>query len=229
VDDRGEREKIFTARKATLSLPFSRRGIEFTPRTGCYRGNGWILIRREIASGEPGQVSLCSDQLGRGLEHRLEGDQKDSGRYGPAAITAITSSHHCWETSATSEAPSVDSSISWDSRICLTTRTAGKGGTGIDSCIRVLLETGCPEQYDLLEDAMKNCEHFVFWSCDPDSTRAGMRAGIRDLAHVAQRTGQENGLHRSLLQLYGGPHADKWIAPGRERTPHWRSHRLCVA
>ena len=29
---------------------------------------------------------------------------------------------------------------------------------------------GIPEQYDLLEDALKNTEMIVFWSSDPEST-----------------------------------------------------------
>ena len=35
---------------------------------------------------------------------------------------------------------------------------------------------GLPEQYDLLEDALKNTEMIVFWSADPEAT-SGIYAG----------------------------------------------------
>jgi len=60
---------------------------------------------------------------------------------------------------------------------------------------------------------MKNTELLIFWSTIPIRPRGGMRPGIRDLACVAQRDGKEDDLHRSLLQLYGRPMADKWLAP----------------
>ena len=33
---------------------------------------------------------------------------------------------------------------------------------------------GIPEQYDLLEDALKHTEMIVFWSADPESTGGGI-------------------------------------------------------
>ncbi|MEM2163572.1 MAG: molybdopterin-dependent oxidoreductase, partial [Candidatus Bathyarchaeia archaeon] len=74
---------------------------------------------------------------------------------------------------------------------------------------------GTPEQYDLLEDALKHCEMIVFWSSDPDSTRA---IGYQ---------GYESAPWRQWLKELGvkmvfiDPHfnytaalfADKWIAP----------------
>ena len=37
---------------------------------------------------------------------------------------------------------------------------------------------GIPEQYDLLEDALKNTEMIVFWSSDPESTGGGIYAAF---------------------------------------------------
>jgi len=73
---------------------------------------------------------------------------------------------------------------------------------------------GIPEQYDLLEDALKNTEMIVFWSSDPEST-----SGIY--------TGQESTLRRFWLKELGvkiifiDPYynstainlSDKWLAP----------------
>ncbi len=73
---------------------------------------------------------------------------------------------------------------------------------------------GLPEQYDLLEDALKNTEMMVFWSADPEAT-SGIYAG------------QESTLRRFWLKDLGikmvfiDPFynftamnlADKWLAP----------------
>ena len=49
---------------------------------------------------------------------------------------------------------------------------------------------GMPEQYDLLEDSLKNAEMIVFWSNDPDSTRGTY-------------TGQESAMWRLWLKEKG--------------------------
>ena len=73
---------------------------------------------------------------------------------------------------------------------------------------------GMPEQYDLLEDALKHAELIVHWSSDPDTTR-GLYSG------------QESAIWRVWLkelgikQIFIDPHnnytscihGDKWIAP----------------
>ncbi len=73
---------------------------------------------------------------------------------------------------------------------------------------------GMPEQYDLLEDALKNTDLVIHWSSDPDTTR-GLYGG------------QESAIWRLWLkelgikQIFIDPHnnytscihADKWIAP----------------
>ena len=73
---------------------------------------------------------------------------------------------------------------------------------------------GLPEQYDLLEDALKNTEMIVHWGNDPDSTH-----GVYG--------GQESAIWRLWLkqlgikQIFIDPfcnytavlQADKWIAP----------------
>jgi molybdopterin guanine dinucleotide-containing S/N-oxide reductase-like protein len=73
---------------------------------------------------------------------------------------------------------------------------------------------GPPEQFDLLEDVMKNTDLIVFWSNDPDSNRGAYN-------------GQDSAIWRVWLKQLGkrmifiDPHcnytagiqADKWIAP----------------
>ena len=89
---------------------------------------------------------------------------------------------------------------------------------------------GIPEQYDLLEDALKNTEMMVYWSSDPDG-------------EPMIYTGQESTPWRFWLkqlgvqQVFIDPHynftainhADKWFAP-RPGTDAALAggHRLCL-
>jgi anaerobic selenocysteine-containing dehydrogenase len=73
---------------------------------------------------------------------------------------------------------------------------------------------GIPEQYDLLEDALKHTEMVVFWSCDPETTQGAYgcfestprRFWLKDL-----------GVKMVFIDPYfnntAGLHADKWLAP----------------
>ena len=73
---------------------------------------------------------------------------------------------------------------------------------------------GAPEQYDLLEDAMKNTELFVVWSGDPDSTRgiyggqdgATWRLWLKELGKKIIFIDPFCNYTATIL-------ADKWIAP----------------
>lgn len=135
--------------------------------------------------------------------------------YGPSAISGITSSHHNWGTVGYKLGPFMrffntlgftfifDNPDSWEGFHWGAIHTWG-----------FYWRLGAPEQYDLLEDALKNTELIIYWSNDPDSTR-----GIY--------TGQESALWRLWLreagkrQIFIDPFcnytatimADKWIAP----------------
>jgi len=135
--------------------------------------------------------------------------------YGPAAITSIHSSHHnygnigyrfsTWRRffhllGFTEIFENPDSWEGWH--------------WGADHVYGFYWRLGVPEQYDLLEDALKNTDLVVYWSHDPDSTDYGFG-------------GQEFTRWRLLLrelgkkQIFIDPYcnytaailADKWIAP----------------
>jgi len=73
---------------------------------------------------------------------------------------------------------------------------------------------GIPDQYDLLEDALKNAEMIVYWSADPETT-------------LCTYGGQESAMYRQWLRKLGKKqvvidpfcnftgviYADKWLAP----------------
>ena len=135
--------------------------------------------------------------------------------YGPAAITGITSSHHNWGAIFYKLGPFwrffdllgftsiFDNPDSWEGFHWGAVHTYG-----------FYWRLGGPEQYDLLEDALKNTDLMVYWSHDPDTTRGCY-------------TGQENTIWRLWLreagkkQIFIDPFcnytaavlADKWIAP----------------
>jgi molybdopterin guanine dinucleotide-containing S/N-oxide reductase-like protein len=93
--------------------------------------------------------------------------------YGGAAITGLTSSHHNWGIvgykmgpflrfmGMLEYTPVLDNPDSWEGWHWGATHTYG-----------FFWRLGVPEQYDLLEDTLKHAEMIVFWSNDPDTTRA---------------------------------------------------------
>jgi len=92
--------------------------------------------------------------------------------YGGSAITGMTSSHHNWGIVGykmgpfhrfmhmLNYTPVLDNPDSWEGWHWGATHTYG-----------FYWRLGMPEQFDLLEDALKHTEMIVFWSNDPDSTR----------------------------------------------------------
>lgn len=134
--------------------------------------------------------------------------------YGPAAISGWNSSHHMWGTVHVCYGPfarflnilggtrQMHNPNSWEGFFW--------GGVHVWGFQKNI---GTPDQSDLLEDVMKNCELLVFWGCDPEATwgYAGQeslrwRLWLRDLG---------------IKQIFIDPYcnftarrfAHKWIAP----------------
>ena len=74
---------------------------------------------------------------------------------------------------------------------------------------------GVPEQYDLLEDALKHTEMVVFWSSDPESTGRGIHSAFESTSRRFWM--QELGIKMVFVNPYYTPTAelfsDKWFAP----------------
>jgi molybdopterin guanine dinucleotide-containing S/N-oxide reductase-like protein len=141
--------------------------------------------------------------------------QRIRSQYGPSAIMSRPSSHHNWgnfgyRTSVWARffnligfTEILDNPDSWEGWHWGATHTYG-----------FFWRFGLPEQYDLLEDALKNTELIIQWGNDPDSTH-----GVYG--------GQESAIWRLWLKQLGVKQihidpfcnytaviqADKWIAP----------------
>lgn len=141
--------------------------------------------------------------------------QRVREKYGPSAIAAMTSSHHNWglvgyKMSAFSRffnllgyTPVMDNPDSWEGWHWGATHTYGFNW-----------RLGMPEPYDMLEDALQNAEMIVFWSNDPDSTRAvydGSDSAIwrQWLREKGVATAFIDPFHNYTAANMGG----KWIAP----------------
>jgi molybdopterin guanine dinucleotide-containing S/N-oxide reductase-like protein len=135
--------------------------------------------------------------------------------YGPAAITAMTSSHHNWGLLHYKFGPFgrffnmlgyttlMDNPDSWEGAHWGAIHTWG-----------YFWLLGHSDNYDMLEEALKNTEQVIFWSVDPNSS-------------CYQYWGQESAIWRIWLRELGikavfidpycnataGVLGDKWLAP----------------
>jgi len=135
--------------------------------------------------------------------------------YGPAAMLATPGSHHLWGhvgyrhsaffrfmnlTGYTSAEHNPDSWEGW--------HWGGMHMWGFSHRL------GIPEQYDLLEDALKNTEMIVFWSSDPETT-GGIYSAFEST--IRRQWLKELGVKMIFIDPYynhtAGLLSDKWFAP----------------
>jgi anaerobic selenocysteine-containing dehydrogenase len=135
--------------------------------------------------------------------------------YGPAAITAMTSSHHNWGFLHYKLGPLgrffnilgyttlFDNPDSWEGWQWGAVHTWG-----------FWWRLGHCEQSELLQDALKNTEQIIFWSVDPNST-SYMYSGQDNL--IWRIWMKELGIKFVVIDPYcnctAGTMGDKWIAP----------------
>jgi anaerobic selenocysteine-containing dehydrogenase len=128
--------------------------------------------------------------------------------YGGSAISGMTSSHHNWGIvgykmgpfsrfmNMLNYTPVLDNPDSWEGWHWGATHSYG-----------FYWRLGMPEQFDLLEDALKHTEMIVFWSNDPDTTR-----GIGHLACLAEGKGNKDGFYRPVFQSHCRCHGRHLVA-----------------
>jgi molybdopterin guanine dinucleotide-containing S/N-oxide reductase-like protein len=137
------------------------------------------------------------------------------GTYGTEAVTAITSSHHNWGYvgyrfgaferffNALGHTFIFHNPDSWEGF-----------HWGAPHVYGFYWNLGCPEQSDLLTDALKNTEMIVYWSNDPDSTHGGYCGQESNIWRLWLR---ELGIKQIFIDPFCNYTAsilgDKWIAP----------------
>jgi len=135
--------------------------------------------------------------------------------YGPGAIIAEPSSHHLWGNigyrhsalfrfmNLAGIAYADHNPDSWEGWYWGGMHSWSFSGT-----------LGNPEQWDLLEDCLENCEMLVFWASDPEAT-TGTYAGFE--SHFRRRWMKELGIKMVFIDPYfnhtAGLCADKWLSP----------------
>jgi len=135
--------------------------------------------------------------------------------YGPAAITAMRSSHHNWGLLSYKMGPfsrffemlgytfMFDNPDSWEGWHWGAIHTWG-----------FYWRLGFTEQYDLLEDALKNTDLIVYWSTDPDTNQ---RAYLGQETTIWRYWLRELGIKQIFIDPFCNYTAailgDKWIAP----------------
>jgi molybdopterin guanine dinucleotide-containing S/N-oxide reductase-like protein len=135
--------------------------------------------------------------------------------YGPEAVMSRASSHHNWgnvgyRTSAWARffnligfTDILDNPDSWEGWHWGATHAYG-----------FFWRLGMPEQYDLLEDALKNTDLIVHWGNDPDSTRAiygGQESVVWRL--WLRELGKKQVFIDPFCNYTAAILGDKWIAP----------------
>ncbi|MBW1997313.1 MAG: molybdopterin-dependent oxidoreductase [Deltaproteobacteria bacterium] len=150
-----ERDRLYSEDR--IKYPLKR--VDFDPRGE----------RNPETRGKSGYERISWDQA---LETVADEIKRVQETYGASAVSGMTSSHHNWGIvgykmgpfsrffNMIGYTPVLDNPDSWEGWHWGATHTYG-----------FFWRLGMPEQYDLLEDALKNAEMIVFWSNDPDSTR----------------------------------------------------------
>jgi molybdopterin guanine dinucleotide-containing S/N-oxide reductase-like protein len=194
-----ERQRLYSEDR--IQYPMKR--VDFDPNN---------KDRKTENRGKSGYVRISWDEAMDIIAGEIKRIQQAHGK---EAITAITSSHHNWGyvgyrfgaferffnlLGHTMIFHNPDSWEGWH--------------WGAPHMYGFYWNLGCPEQSDLLQDALKNTEMIVYWSNDPDSTHGGY-------------CGQESNIWRlwikelGIKQVFIDPYCnytaaimgDKWIAP----------------
>jgi molybdopterin guanine dinucleotide-containing S/N-oxide reductase-like protein len=209
--------KFSPPRKTTLSpFSFAWRSMVYSPKRLLYplkrvdfdpNGN-----RNCTKRGESGYERISWDEAADIVTSEIKRIKRE---YGPAAIMTTPGSHHLWGNigyrhstyfrfmnlvgyTYTDHNP--DSWEGW--------HWGAMHNWGFS------WRLGVPEQYDLLEDALKNTEMIVFWSSDPEAT-SGIYAAFESTCRRFWL--KELGVKMVFIDPFynhtAGLFADKWFAP----------------
>ncbi|MGC9116856.1 MAG: molybdopterin-dependent oxidoreductase, partial [Conexivisphaera sp.] len=135
--------------------------------------------------------------------------------YGPAAIAAMMSSHQMWGyLNASYSAFTRFWSILGYTEILNNSDSWEGWSWGATHVWGFYWRLGLPDQYDLLEDALRNTDMIVLWSADPDATNSTY-AGYDSVTvrRWLKEMGKEIVVIDPFCNYTAVRFADKWIAP----------------
>ena len=212
------RDKTFQPPRKTTISPYSLgwRSMIYSPKR--------VLYPMKRVDFDPHGERNCENRGISGYE-RISWDEaaeivtdeikKIKQEYGPGAMMSTCSSHHLWGhvgyrhsaylrflnlVGCTYADHNPDSWEGW--------HWGGMHQWGFSHRL------GIPEQYDLLEDALKHTEMMVFWSSDPEST-GGIYSAFEST--IRRRWLKDLGVKMVFIDPFynhtAGLFADKWFAP----------------
>ncbi len=212
------RGKEFSPPRKTTISPYSLawRSMVYSPKR--------LLYPLKRVDFDPGGKRHCEKRGESGYARISWGEAADivssemlriKREYGPAAMLATPGSHHLWGhvgyrhsaflrfmalVGYTSAEHNPDSWEGW--------HWGGMHMWGFSHRL------GIPEQYDLLEDALKNTEMIVFWSSDPETT-SGIYSAFEST--IRRQWLKDLGVKMIFIDPYynhtAGMYSDKWFAP----------------
>jgi len=193
-----ERSRIYSSNR--ILYPLKR--VDFSPGAD----------RKPENRGKSGYERISWDEALDILTHEIERIHRG---YGPGAILSTSSSHHNWGNIGYRHSAYLrfmailgytcadHNPDSWEGFHWGAMHTWG-----------FAWRLGISEQYDLLEDALKQCEMMIFWSADPEST-CGVYAGQEST--IWRFWLKELGVKMVFIDPYYNftavNHCDKWFAP----------------
>jgi len=136
-------------------------------------------------------------------------------QYGPAAIAVMMSSHQMWGyLNASYSAMTRFWSILGYTEVLNNSDSWEGWSWGATHVWGFYWRLGLPDQYDLLDDALKNSEMIVLWSADPDATNSTY-AGYDSVTvrRWLKELGKEIVVIDPFCNYTATRFADKWIAP----------------
>ena len=229
IEARGRR---FTPPRKTTITPYSLswRSMVYSPKRNLYpmkRVDFDPTGNRNCAKrGISGYERISWDEAADIVTGEVKRIKRE---YGPGAILSTASSHHLWGNIGYRHSAyfrfanlmgfcyadhNPDSWEGW--------HWGGMHNWGFSHRL------GIPEQYDLLQDALKNTEMIVFWSSDPETTN-GIYSAFESTPRRQwlKESGREDGLHRSLLQSHRRPVRRQMVCPETgSGQRHGLRHRL---
>ena len=212
------RGKTFTPPRKTTLAPYSFawRSMVYSPKRILYPmkrvdfdPNG---KRNPLKRGESGYERISWDEAAKLVTDEMKRIKRE---YGPAAIMSTASSHHLWGNVGYRHSAyfrfmnllgytyADHNPDSWEGWFW-----GGMHQWGFS------WRLGIPEQYDLLEDALKHTDMIVFWSSDPETTH-----GIYSAFESTPRRFwlKELGVKMVFIDPFmnhtAGLFGDKWLAP----------------